>query len=164
MPSLIRLIFALFLAIAPFAAQAHEYRLGDLQIDHPWTRATPPGAPVAGGYLAITNTGATPDRLVSASFSASGRVEIHEMKMEGDVMKMAELPGGLAIPPGATVKLEPGGLHLMFMELKEPLAEGAKIKAQLVFEKAGTIDVEFAVEKLGAKAQDHKAHGEHKAQ
>jgi periplasmic copper chaperone A len=134
-----------------FSAAAHEFKLGDLVLLHPWTRATAPGAPVAGGYVTITNTGTAPDRLVSGSFEASASFEIHEMTMEGDIMKMAELPNGLEIPAGQTITLKPGGLHMMFIGLKTPLAEGAKVKGTLVFEKAGKVDVEFVVEARGAK-------------
>jgi periplasmic copper chaperone A len=141
---------ALLVIAAPLAA--HDYTLGDLVIAHPWTRATPPGAPVAGGYLAITNKGGAADRLVAVSFAGASNVEIHEMKMDGDVMKMAELPGGLVIEPGATVRLEPGGFHLMLMGLSAQLTKGQTIKGALTFDKAGTIAVEFAVEALGAKA------------
>jgi periplasmic copper chaperone A len=156
---------ALGLAVSsPLAA--HEYKAGDLTIVHPWSRATPPGAPVAGGFMTITNTGADADRLVSASFEGSARVEIHEMTMEGDVMKMAELKDGLPIPPGATVALKPGSYHLMFMELKAPLIEHERIKGSLTFERAGSIAVEFNIEAMGEKGgahggQDHSGHGQH---
>ncbi len=97
-------------------ALAHEYSVGPLKIDHPWARATPRGAKVGGGYAVITNTGSMPDRLVGGSLSAAGHVEIHRMTMEGDVMKMGPVEGGLEIKPGQTVKLEPGGFHIMFMD------------------------------------------------
>ncbi len=153
---------ALSFALSPLAALAHEYKIGDLVIHHPWTRATAPGAPVAGGYAEIHNMGAAPDRLLSATFEGASAVEIHEMKMEGDVMKMGEVPGGLEIPAGGMAVLEPGGFHIMFMGLSRQLKEGEKIKGTLVFEKAGKIEVEFAVDKMGAKAKqmDHSTHGD----
>ncbi len=120
---------AIFSLLLPAFAFAHEYKLGELVIGHPWARATPPGAPVAGGFAKITNTGASADRLVSVRFERAGHVEIHEMTMEGDVMKMAELPQGLPIAPGETVELKPGGLHLMFMDLTAPLAEESASRA-----------------------------------
>ena len=113
---------------------------------------TPKNAPVAGGYLKITNTGATPDRFVGGSTEVAKRFEIHEMKMDGGVMKMRELKDGLEIPPGATVELKPGSYHIMMLSLSRPLAKGERIKGSLVFEKAGKADVEFAVEALGASA------------
>ncbi len=128
---------------------AHGYKIGALDIAHPWTRATPKGAAIAGGYLSITNKGTTPDRLVGGSLSIADRLEIHEMKMQGTVMQMRPLPAGLEIKPGATVELKPGSFHLMFMGLKEPVVVGKRVKGTLVFEKAGTIEVEYAVEPVG---------------
>jgi len=139
------------------AALAHSYKLGSLEIGHPWARATPPTAPTGGGFLTITNKGTAADRLVSASSPAAASVQVHEMKMEGNVMRMREVEGGLAIPPGATVALAPGGLHLMMMGLKEPLKQGDRVPVTLVFEKAGSIDVELAVTAMGATpSHEHK--------
>ncbi len=139
-------------AVATFAlpALAHDYKLGSLEIGNPWTRATPPSAQSGGGFLTITNKGTTPDRLVAVRSTASNKAEIHEMKMDGNVMRMRELEKGLEIPPGATVELKPGSYHLMFMELKAPFAKDAKIPATLVFEKAGSVDVELSVAAMGA--------------
>jgi copper(I)-binding protein len=138
-------------------AGAHDYKLGTLEIGHPWARATPPTAPAGGGYLTITNKGTGPDRLISVKSPAADMVQVHEMKMEGNVMRMRELDGGLAIPPGATVALAPGGLHLMMMGLKAPLKQGERVPVTLVFEKAGTIDVELAIAAMGAtSAHEHK--------
>jgi copper(I)-binding protein len=133
-------------------ADAHDFKVGSLVIDHPWARATPGGAKVAAGYMTITNKGAAPDRLIGGSLQRAGRIELHEMRMEGDVMRMRQLPRGLEIKPGQSVKLAPGGYHLMFMGLKAPLKQGERIKGQLTFEKAGTIDIEYAVESIGAKS------------
>ncbi len=139
-------------------AQAHEFKLGDLAIGHPWTRETPNGAKVAGGYLSVTNNGKDADRLVGGTIDAAGRLEIHEMKMDGDVMKMRPLDDGIDIKPGETIKLAPGGVHLMFLDLKQPLKKDELIKGQLQFQKAGKIDVEFKVEAVGASgpAAGHK--------
>ncbi|MFO1079389.1 MAG: copper chaperone PCu(A)C [Reyranellaceae bacterium] len=136
-------------------ALAHDYKLGSLEIGHPWTRATPPTAQAGGGFLVITNTGTTADRLVAAKSDTSARIEVHEMKMDGTVMRMREVEGGLVIPPGGTVELKPGGYHIMFMGLKAPFAAGAKVPVTLVFEKAGSIDVELQVEAMGAAPQKH---------
>lgn len=139
------------------AAGAHDYKLGTLEIGHPWARATPPTAPAGGGYLTIANKGTTEDRLISVKSPAAGAIQIHEMKMEGNIMRMREIEGGLAIPPGATVALAPGGLHLMMMGLKEPLKQGERVPVTLVFEKAGSIDVELAVTAMGATpSHEHK--------
>ena len=134
---------------------AHDYKLGAIEIEHPWARATPGGATVGGGYLVLKNTGATADRLVSATASFAGKVEIHEMAVTNGVMTMRPLPDGLAIPAGGTVTLKPGSYHIMFMQLKQPLKEGETVDGTLTFEKAGTVPVQFKVESLGAGAAGH---------
>ena len=148
------------LSLAP-AASAHGYKVGELEIGHPWSRATPPAAKVAGGFLKITNRGTTPDRLVSATFDGSSTVEIHEMAHANGVMTMRELAKGIEIKPGETIEFKPGGYHLMFIGLKDRLVEKQRLKGVLVFEKAGRVEVEFAVEAIGMKASDH--HGDHGA-
>jgi copper(I)-binding protein len=152
-PFLIAALAAVTLASSAFA---HEYKLGPLIIDHPWSRATPKGAAVAGGYLKITNTGTTPERLVGGSTDVAKRFELHEMRMEGGVMKMRELANGLAIPPGATVELKPGSYHVMMMNLSRQLTKGERVKASLSFEKAGKVDIEFDVEAVGGDPKAHK--------
>jgi periplasmic copper chaperone A len=137
-------------------ANAAEVTVGSLTISGGFSRATLPNAPVGGGFLTITNTGAEDDRLVSATSPAAGDVQIHEMKMEGDVMKMAQLPDGLPIPAGQTVTLQPGGFHLMFMQLKQALVEGTKLPVTLTFEKAGSIEVELDIEGIAATAPAHQ--------
>ena len=146
------------LALAMSAAQAHDYKVGTLEIGHPWTRATPKGATVAGGYLKITNKGTAADRLTGATFTVAPRVEIHEMAMRDGMMRMRPLPNGLEIKPGETVEFKPGSYHIMFMNLKEPLEKGQRIKGTLTFEKAGSIDVEYVVEAIGAPASGRHAH------
>ena len=106
--------------------------------------------------MTITNKGTSPDRLIAARSQASLKVEIHEMKMDGQVMRMRELANGLEIPAGATVTLKPGSFHIMFMELKSPLTKDAKVPVTLVFEKAGSIDVDFKVEAIGAAGGGHQ--------
>jgi len=146
-----RILLALALALlCSSTAAALDYKLGALEIGQPWARATPPSAPAGGGFLKITNTGSTPDRLVSASSPAAELVQVHEMKMDGNVMRMREVEKGLEIPAGGSVKLAPGGLHLMMMGLKGPLKQGTSVPVTLVFEKAGRIDVELTVEAIGA--------------
>ena len=121
MPVLTAAFAALAIASSAFA---HDYKLGSLVIDHPWSRATPKGASVAGGYMKITNTGTTPDRLVGGSTDVAKRFEIHEMSMDGGVMKMRELSNGLEIPPGASVELKPGSYHVMLQNLARQLHQG----------------------------------------
>lgn len=137
-------------------ALAAEVTAGSLTITGGFSRATLPNAPVGGGFLTITNTGSEDDRLISATSPVAGEVQIHEMKMEGDVMKMAQLPDGLPIPAGQTVTLQPGGFHLMFMQLKQALVEGTKLPVTLTFEKAGSIEVELDIEGIAATAPAHQ--------
>lgn len=141
---------------------AHDYKAGALKIDHPWTRATPGGAKVGGGFMTITNTGTESDRLVGGSADIAKIFEVHEMKMEGTVMKMRALETGLEIKPGATVELKPGGYHVMFIDLKAPLKEGETVKGELVFEKAGKVAVEYKIENRGSTGgSGHDAHAGH---
>lgn len=132
-------------------AAAHDYQLGALKIVHPWTRATPGGARVAGGFMKITNTGKVPDKLIGGTLVAAGSVEIHETRMDGDVMRMRRLEQGLVIAPGQTVELRPGSYHIMFMQLTGSFKEGERVGGTLVFEKAGTINVDFKIEAIGTK-------------
>ena len=146
-------------AAAPDLDAVAPVVLGDLTLSKPYSRASLPKAPVAGGFLTITNAGGD-DRLVSISADAiSGHGEIHDMEMVGDVMKMRELPEGLPIPAGATVELAPGGLHMMFMELKQPLLAGDQIKVKLTFEKAGEVELPMTV--LARDAVDAMQDGKH---
>src|SRR5262245_8196656 len=146
-----RFLVATFLALMLGAqAGASEFRIGSLEIDNPWLRATPRGASVAGGYMKIINKGSAPDRLIGGSTAIAGRFEVHQMIMDQGVAKMRPVEGGLEIKPGATVELKPGSFHVMFMDLKEPLEQGQKIKGTLEFEKAGKVDVEYTVEAVGA--------------
>ena len=131
-------------------AQAADVTAGSLKISAPWARATPKGANVGGGYMTITNTGTTPDRLTGGSTDVAGHVEIHEMSIDNGVMKMRPVAGGLEIKPGETVTFKPGGYHVMFMGLKQQLKPGEDVMATLIFEKAGNVAVDFAVEGIGA--------------
>ncbi len=131
------------------AVLAHEFKVGDIEIGHPWSRATPIGAKVAGGYFTITNKGSSPDRLLSISSDVSDKAELHEMAVKDGVMTMRPVVGGLEIPAGGTVALAPGGYHLMFVGLKQQPKQGEKFSATLTFEKAGAVTVDFAVEGMG---------------
>ena len=147
----------LAIAFSATLAFAHGYKLGNLEIKHPWAKATVPGQPVAGGFLKVVNNGSEPDRLVRVTSDVSGNIQLHDMKVENGVMKMGEVPGGIEVAPGATVELKPGGLHVMFMGIKAPFKEGETVKAVLSFEKAGDVAVEFKID--AAKGTDaHKNH------
>lgn len=140
-------------------AHAPEVIFGDLTLSGAFTRATLPNAPVAGGYLTITNSGDTAERLIDAESPFSPDVQIHEMSVVNDVMEMRQLPDGIEIPAGETVTLAPGGLHLMFMKLAQPFVEGETVPVTLVFESAGRVDIELAVGSFGASGHDD--HSEH---
>ena len=147
---------AALLALLAAPAQAQEVKAGDLVITQPWSRATPGGAKIAGGFLTIENKGATPDRLIGGAGDVAGKVEIHEMAMNNGVMTMRPLDKGLVIEPGKTVKLAPGGFHLMLMDLKTPFKQGDKVPLTLQFEKAGKVALSLDVEGVGAQApHDH---------
>ena len=143
-------VFTLLLLFACIpAALAHEFKVGDLEIEHPWSRATPPGAKVAGGYFTVVNKGSAPDRLLSISSDISDKAELHEMGVKDGVMTMRPVEGGLEIPAGGKVALKPGAYHLMFTGLKRQPKQGEKFPATLTFEKAGSVKVEFLVEGMG---------------
>jgi copper(I)-binding protein len=141
---------ALIVGLIASAAQGRDYKVGALDIADPWSRATPKGASVAAGYMKITNTGASPDRLISGSSQIAPTFEVHEMTMENGVAKMRPVKGGLEIPPGQAVELKPGSLHVMFVGLKKPLTAGEHVSATLVFEKAGQVNVEYEVRPMGS--------------
>jgi copper(I)-binding protein len=155
------IVAALCAALAVSPALAHDYTVGSLKIGHPWARATPKGASVGGGYMTITNTGTASERLTGGSSAVAQSFEVHEMKMEGGVMKMRPVAGGIEIKPGQTVTLDPDGDHVMLVALKEQLKQGSRFKATLEFAKAGKVEVDFVVEGMGAKApaDDHDMPG-----
>ncbi|CDX20254.1 conserved exported hypothetical protein [Mesorhizobium sp. ORS 3324] len=146
----------LLFASAP-GALAHEFKAGDLEIGHPWSRATPPGAKVAGGYFTVTNKGSSPDRLLSISTDISDTAGVHEMGVKDGVMTMRPVNGGLEIPAGGKVELKPGGYHVMFVGLKRQPKQGEKFPATLTFEKAGNVKIEFLVEGMSEAGgmEDH---------
>jgi copper(I)-binding protein len=143
------------LILAQFAsppARAADYDVGSMHISQPWARATPKGASSAAGYMTITNKGTTPDRVSCVSSDAAAQCQIHSMTMEGGVMKMRPVEDGLEIKPGETVTLQPGGYHVMLVDLKHPLEAGKDVKATLKFDKAGTVDVDYPIAAIGAPA------------
>ena len=142
-------------------ALAADYNVGTLAIGNPWTRATPKGATVAGAYMSISNKGSAPDRLVGGSAAIAGQFEVHSMVMEQGVAKMRPVQGGLEIKPGETVELKPSGTHIMMIDVKQPIVRGKPFKASLTFEKAGAVDVDFAVEAIGGTPAAASAEHEH---
>lgn len=129
----------------PPSAQAATRPTSALRIEQAWTRARLPGTPVVGGFLTIHNTGRRPDRLLTITSPDAERVEIHEMRMDGGMMRMRRLDDGLPVPAGARVELKPGGLHLMFIGPKRPFKPGDTVTATLRFERDGERQVRFEV-------------------
>ncbi len=144
-----RLLAGALLGLAALAANANEFKLGAITIDHPYARATAPGQPAGGGFLTLRNSGTAGDRLLSASAEVAKTVELHTMKMEGDVMRMRQVEA-IELPAGKAVELKPGGLHIMFIGLKAPLKKGDSFPLKLKFEKAGEVTVQVNVEAAGA--------------
>ena len=127
------------------AAQAHEYKLGDLLVDHPWARASIGQAPNGAAYMTITTEGQETDRLMGVESDAANRVELHTHLMDNGVMKMRPVEA-IEITPGEPTLLQPGGLHVMLMGLKAPLRLGESFQMTLVFERAGRVEVEVKIE------------------
>jgi periplasmic copper chaperone A len=110
----------LILLLAFGAALAHNHEKGEIQVRHPWSRATPPGAKVAVAYMEIRNSGSQPDRLLAISTKVAQRVEMHVSQREGEVMKMRQVKA-FEIPARESYALRPGGSHLMLVDLAQPL-------------------------------------------
>ncbi|HZK99369.1 MAG TPA: copper chaperone PCu(A)C [Caulobacteraceae bacterium] len=152
------ILVAGLVSVMAIPATAHQYTVGSLKIGHPWSLPTPPGAPTAAGYLTITNVGAAPDRFLGGETPLAVRFEIHRMTMDGGIMRMRPIVGGLPVEPGKTLRFDPSGYHLMLIGLKRPLKVGDDIPATLRFARAGGVKVEFHVQarapKGGADAMD----------
>jgi periplasmic copper chaperone A len=148
-----RSLAAVFICVSA-AAFASDYKAGLIEIDNPWSRATPKGASTAIGYMTIKNNGTAPDRLVAASVEVAGSVEFHSMVMENGISKMRDLPS-IEIKPSESVELKPGSTHAMFVDLKHSLQKGEHVPGTLTFEHAGTVRVEYSVEGMGARQPEH---------
>jgi len=148
------------ISLLPAAAKtvSARFTVGSLVIETPWIRATPDGAKVAAGYLKVTNTGTTVDTLTGGAASFANALEVHEMSMVDGVMKMRRLEAGLAIAPGQTVELKPGGHHLMFIGLQQTMKDGQTVKGTLEFEKAGKLGVDFRIAPIGASSTGAHSH------
>lgn len=148
-----RTLLAAAATLVALPARARDYTAGDLAIMHPWTRAA--GARANGAaFMRLRNTGAQPDRLISASTPAARVVELHTMIRDGDVMRMRPVTD-IAVAPGQTVELRPGGFHVMLIGLTGPMAQGGRVPLTLRFERAGEVQVELSVEAAGARSSGH---------
>jgi copper(I)-binding protein len=152
---------ALLACLLAAPAGAEDVKAGDLVITQAWSRATPGGAKIGSGYLTIENKGSAPDRLTGGSADVADKVQIHEMATTNGVMTMRPLDNGLTIEPGKTVKLAPGGYHLMLFDLKSPLKQGDKVPVTLEFEKAGKVKLTLDVQGVGAQGPAAGAGGGH---
>jgi periplasmic copper chaperone A len=150
--TVLSIVTLIALGASTLCAAAEDYSVGSIQFAQPWTRATPKGSSVAGAYMKISNKGTAADRLIGGTTDVAARFEVHRMNMENGVMTMRPVEGGLEIKPGATVELKPGSFHVMLIGLKKPLEKGQRVKATLEFANAGKVDVEYAVEAIGAGA------------
>lgn len=139
-------------------ALAHDYTVGSLKIDHPYSRAMPPASPTAAVFFTISNNGKQADRLIAASSKQSGRAELHTHTNDNGVMRMRQVEGGIAIAAGSSVKLAPGGLHVMLLEVKQQARAGDKFPLTLTFERAGEVQVDVKVEDGGEQPMQHQ-HG-----
>ena len=148
-----RRIFLLLVFVAT-AAFGHSHEKGELQIRHPWARATPPGAAVGAGYLEIRNRGSQPDRLLSAATALAKRVELHVTEHAADVAKMRQLRA-FEVPARERLTLRPGGAHLMLVDLVRPLKKGERFAMTLRFERAGELEVQFEVQEIGSRQPHH---------
>ncbi|EJF79296.1 Uncharacterized protein conserved in bacteria [Candidatus Bartonella washoeensis] len=150
-------LWALLFAFTTLPATAQQYKIGNIEILHPWTRATPRGIKVGSGYLYIINHGNTPDRLISVSTTGVQSTEIHSMAVVNDIMKMEKMHNGIEIPGNGEITLKPGGDHIMFMGLSHPFKLGDKVSAKLTFEQAGTIDIDFSVNAMAVNSPSKSA-------
>ncbi|WP_137934950.1 copper chaperone PCu(A)C [Mesorhizobium comanense] len=150
-PATKSLVLMCALARSTLPGMAHEFPAGAISISHPWSRVTPPAAAVAAGYLTITNIGTKPDRLLSVESSWATRVEIHQSTVEDGVAKVRPVVGGLDVASGQSIALQPGGLHMMFIEPDRGFVAGDRVPARLRFAKAGVVEIGFLV--LGADQQ-----------
>jgi periplasmic copper chaperone A len=132
-------------AVGGASALADDFKAGAISIDAPWARPSIGESKNTAVYMKIENGGDTPDRLVAVKSDRADHLMLHESRMEGDVMKMVHLSGGIEIPAHGSAELKPLGLHVMVMGLKTPLKDGEKLPLTLVFEKQGDVAVEAAV-------------------
>lgn len=163
-----KLIFAAFIALIGVIiasslniAFAQDYKIGAIEISNVWSRATPNGAKVAGGFFTIANNGKTADRLLSVSSELSDKTQIHSMNLTDGIMKMRHQTDGVEIPAGEKIEFKPGSYHVMFMDITKTLNEGDEVKGKLVFEKAGSVDVVFHVVGMGMDKTQTEATGHH---
>ncbi len=152
-----KIILGAILCLSTALSFAHDYTVGDITIEHPWARATPPKAVNAGAFMLLNSKGG--DQLIAASSDIAAKTEVHEMQMVDGVMKMRQLAAGLALAPNQTVKLAPGTYHIMLLGIKQPFKEGDQFPMTLTFAKAGKITVSIKVQAMTDMAATPTRHG-----
>ena len=148
-----RLLAALLFLVSGLA-MPHNHEKGDIQVRHPWSRATAPGAKVAAGYMEIRNNGRQPDRLLSVSTAAAQRVELHVTQRDGEVLRMRQVKS-FEIPARERFTLGPGGAHLMLVDVVQPLKKGDRFPMKLRFERAGELEIQVEVQEIGSRHPHH---------
>lgn len=164
---LIRTLSLAALLACALPSFAHDYKVGELTIDHPWSRELPPNAPAGAAYFTLINQGAEADRLVAASTPRAQKSELHTHLHQGGLMKMVQVPA-VEIPAKGQAVFQPGGNHIMLFGLAQPLKAGEEFPLTLEFEKAGKIEVQVQVESADTHGMGHgmghempMGHGEH---
>lgn len=152
---------ALALSAMASAALAHGYPIGKLSIQHPWSRETASGQAVGGGFMTIANKGNAEDRLISGTSPVAAQVQLHTMTMDGGVMRMRQVEGGIVVPARGTLELKPGSYHIMFMGLKRQLRQGERFPVTLRFQRAGKVTVQFAVQPITSTGPMESGHVGH---
>ena len=148
-------------AFLPKPIAAEPYRGGSITVSNAWARETAPAQQAGGGFMTVDNAGNRPDRLLSATSGVADKVELHTVSMDGGVMRMRPVAGGISIPARGKVELRPGSFHIMFMGLKAPLRRGESVPVILRFARAGTITARLTVQPIGAMGPDGGHHGHH---
>jgi copper(I)-binding protein len=156
-----KLIVLAALLLPACFANAHEYKVGALEIAHPWSQELPPNAPTVAAYFVIHNAGKNADRLLSVDSPIAGEAQLHEHVMQNDLMKMQPVPG-VDIPAGGNVSFAPMAYHVMLVNLKDRslLADGKRFPMTLHFEKSGDVTVEVAVQKQPPESMQQHAHAQ----
>lgn len=148
-------------AVLPTPLAAEAYQAGAITVSAAWARETVPAQQAGGGFMTVENAGNRPDRLLSATSGVADKVALHIVSMDGGVMRMRPVAGGIAIPARGKIELRPGSFHIMFMGLKAPLRRGESVPVTLRFARAGTITARLAVQPIGAMGPDGGHHGHH---
>lgn len=157
---LARIALSSLLVLSTGAALAADYKVGDLTISDPWSRALPPNAPAGAAYFTVTNQGQAQDRLVGAASDVAGKAELHTHVKSGEMMRMQKVDA-VDIPAGGEATFAPGGNHVMLIGLKRPLKDGEQFPLTLEFEKAGKVRVEVPVRADAQGGMQHHDHAHH---